>query len=216
MVIPTTTVMGLRCSTCGREDEHVISLFVFGAFPAVKITCSCGGRLISVNTKNRRRFILTLTCPACHEPHSYNLLRSQLWSAKHFSLHCPQSGREIGHAVPLAESLSEQTKNVPNTREYFTNRAVMCTILDRLHQMIGQGNLYCQCGNLDLELEILPDKVGFFCEHCGAWGSISAQFEADSEAFASIDEIQLVQHNRLHDPKGASNEPTRSRKKRNI
>ncbi|MDH7478416.1 MAG: hypothetical protein QHH02_00200 [Syntrophomonadaceae bacterium] len=214
-VIPTTTVVGLRCSACGREDENIISLFVFGAFPVVRITCGCGNPLVSVTTKNRRRFLLSLICPVCHETHSYHLLRSQMWAKKHFFLHCPQSGKEI--ASGTSGKAGETSLSASgNGREYFQNRAVMCAILDRLHQMVSQGSLYCQCGNLNLELEIHPDKIGFYCEQCGAWGSISAQLEADREAFAGIDEIQLIQNTRTLSPKGASNEPTRSRKKRNI
>lgn len=219
MVIATTTVMVLRCSTCGREDEQAVSLFVFGVFPVVRVACGCGGKLFSISTKDRRRFQLSLTCPLCQEAHTYTLTLAQLWMDKRFTLYCPQSGKEIAHGAPRLESQSKLPQPVSNggtERDYFINRTVMCTILDRLHQMINQGSLSCQCGNLDLELEIFPDKVGFFCEHCGAWGSVSAQFEADGEAFANIDEIQLVQYTQVHDPKGASNEPTRSRKKRNI
>ncbi|NPV90744.1 MAG: hypothetical protein HPY50_08230 [Firmicutes bacterium] len=216
MVIATTTEMGLRCSSCGREDEQKISMFVFGAFPLVKVACVCGGQLFSISTKDRRRFQLNLTCPLCQETHTYNLSRAQLWTEKGFSLYCPRSGREIAHLAPQETGTHQPVSDGGTERDYFINRAVMCTILDRLHRMINQGSLSCQCGNLDLELEIFPDRVGFFCEHCGAWGSISAQFEADGEAFTSIDEIQLVQNTRVHDPNGASNEPTRSRKRRNI
>lgn len=219
MVIPTLAAIKVQCPTCGREEEYKVSLFLFNNYHAVRITCgNCGTRLLSLSARDRRRFELSLTCPRCEEAHLLPLERGQLWGVKGSCWRCPDCGVEIGGSKSLVGIQEGGAVGVLAAGgSYFVHRPAMFTALERLCQMVRAGNVYCQCGNHDLEVEVFSDRIGFYCELCGAWGWIAACSDDDRFTFSQIEEIQLVNQTReVESTVGEDYHPPHSRKRKNL
>jgi len=218
VVIPTLAAIRIQCPTCGRDEEYKVSLFLFNAYHAVRITCgNCGTRLLTVNVRERR-FELSLTCPRCEEAHFLSLERGQLWNEKEGFWRCPDCGAEMAYRRAVSGAGGE---NLPGEalpgKSYFVNRQAMFTALERLCHMARAGQVYCQCGNRDLEVEVFSDRIGFYCELCGAWGWIAACSDDDRLAFSQIEEIQLINQVReLENTVGEDYHPPHSRKRKNL
>lgn len=209
MLIPTAAIVGLRCASCGREDEHPLSLFLFNGITSLNITCTCGNPLLTLHHREQRQVSLRLECPECGGHHRFRSVRPHRWRDRRVGWHCPATGGLIGWAEARTEW--ELPVAAAESPHFFQHRELMCTVLERLCRMVQAGKLSCQCGSPDLDLEILPDRVNIVCESCGAWEVIAAGSEADREEIGQLQQLSLAYVR----PAGANDQP-RPRKRRNI
>lgn len=70
--------------------------------------------------------------------------------------------------------------------EYFDNPQVMYELLNGLHEMASQGTLHCACGNPDVQVEVLPDRVELTCPACGRWRSLVAESDQDLDELNNL------------------------------
>ncbi|HBI26578.1 MAG TPA: hypothetical protein DDY25_02455, partial [Peptococcaceae bacterium] len=75
--------------------------------------------------------------------------------------------------------------------DYFENPEAMYEILDDLHKLAAEAKLSCQCGNVDIEVEVFADHVELRCSNCDAVGIIGAESEEDRKAMKNTWEITL-------------------------
>ncbi len=73
--------------------------------------------------------------------------------------------------------------------EYFENPQVMYQLLNRLHEMAANGKLHCVCGNPDVQVEVLPDRVELTCPTCGRWRPLVAESDQD---LAQLDRLERL------------------------
>lgn len=200
MIIQTINVVALRCPECGKIKYHTLSFFSFKDNQPVRFSCDCGTQLLSIATKDRKLYYLQLDCLMCETKHLYHYLFKDLWSAEVLPLYCEDTGLEIGFIGPLQkvrQSIAQQEKSLREMAEdlgfsdYFANPEVMYEILDDLHKLAAEGKLSCQCGNMDVEVEVFADRVELRCPSCGALGIIGAETKDDLKAMKNIWEIVL-------------------------
>ncbi|MHB1420615.1 MAG: hypothetical protein ACYCX4_13725 [Bacillota bacterium] len=203
MLISTTTVIALRCPVCGQLDFHDLSLFHFANKASFKIECSCGAELLTVGTKDCKNFWLQLKCVLCETRHVYHRSRKEIWGDQALTVCCEETGLEIGYIGSREEvkrCIQNQEKSLSDLAEdlgftdYFENQEVMYEVLDCLYRIAEQGNLYCQCGNHDVEIEIFPDRLELKCNLCHSTGVVKAESETDLEAVRQMWEIQLTEN----------------------
>jgi hypothetical protein len=117
------------------------------------------------------------------------------------SLACEATGAEVALVGPrerLRRSGRVQERRLRELirdlgqENYFANPEVMCKVLQYLHQLALAGNLYCHCGNNDIEVEVFPDRLELHCPECQASGSVMAESREDLAALRRIREIELV------------------------
>ncbi|MBZ4688097.1 MAG: hypothetical protein PWQ96_1186 [Clostridia bacterium] len=204
MIVPTSTVVALHCPACGKMELNSLSLFEFsGSSSAVK-KCSCGEDLINIYSKDRKVFWLQFYCVMCDSHHVSRLKRQELWSpctGKGFEIYCDETTLEVGYIgtkgwvqekiMHQPQSISDVAKEMGFT-EYFTNPEVMYEILEQLYHMAENGNLFCSCGNHNLEIEIFPENLEIMCEDCGSRGKIMAETEDDLKEMLSFSRIKLT------------------------
>lgn len=69
------------------------------------------------------------------------------------------------------DSLEREFDELINTLgydNYFVNTQVMFDSLNIIHDIAEKGNLFCECGNNDIELLLLSDKIYLRCKRCPA------------------------------------------------
>ncbi|NLC06511.1 MAG: hypothetical protein GX755_00850 [Syntrophomonadaceae bacterium] len=225
MVIPTTTVANLGCTVCGCTEVYHLSLFLFSSYQSVGITCNCGTHLLNLGSRNHKRFSLQVYCPYCHQPHLYLLNRRQVWPSRVLSLKCLVNGQVIGLLGPEEEVVASrkaeqnrvtQKKSGDSPTHYFENPTAMDAALSWVRQMVEKQQLECLCEQLDLAIEVFPDKLRLSCERCGAWNDLAVCSDIDYQALSSRKQIQLYHLDRLNDQGGAGGRSSQSRNKRNL
>jgi predicted RNA-binding Zn-ribbon protein involved in translation (DUF1610 family) len=220
MAIPTTTVVGLGCPTCGDVDVYRMSVFLFNKHQTVLITCNCGTNLLALNAKDYKRFRLQVQCSICDQPHIFLLNRGQIWGRRVFPLYCRATGREIGVLGPEVEvhdgldlflnRVNWRIFGTDTVASFSQNPILGYRLIDHISQMAKNEKIYCHCGQLDLEVEVFPDKIRLYCERCGAWSIIQICPEAENQDFSCRDQIRLI----WGDP--VEGQPSQTRNKRNL
>ena len=201
MAISTNSKMVLRCPYCGEINQHDLSLFAFSGANSIRLTCSCGVDIASLGTKDKKHFWLQADCSFCDDIHFCYYSRKAIWGSEILSLFCDEAGLDIAYIGPLEKiqevvtlgdrSLAEMAQDM-GFGDYFNNPEVMYGVLDSLYQLAERGDLFCHCGNYDVEIEIYPDRLELKCEYCQASGIVMAQNEADLETLQGLKEIELT------------------------
>jgi hypothetical protein len=200
MIVTTTTALALRCPNCGKIQYRALSLFSFSAQKKVHLACECGQSLLMVSAKDQKTFYLQMDCLMCESKHLYHYSLKELWSSQIINLCCEETGLDVGFIGPREEvkkCIANQERSLKDMAEdlgfsdYFNNPEVMYEILDCLHKIAESGNLTCQCGNLQIEVEIFAERIELRCSSCGAVGVIEAETTEDMEAIKNTLEITL-------------------------
>lgn len=198
MLVTTKTTLALRCASCGRLDVHHLSLFDFSGGRTVQLTCSCGAHKLTIGQKGHQVW-LQFPCVLCESTHFVYFPRGAFWAPELKQITCPESGMDVGffglergssgepepegERVAGAEELVEEA----GFDDYFDNPQVMYQMLNRLHGLAADGKLRCLCGNADVQVEVLPDRVELTCPSCGRWRPLKAESDQD---LAKLDEIE--------------------------
>jgi hypothetical protein len=200
MLVTTTTALALRCPDCGKIKYHSLSLFSFAAQKTVRVSCACGAPLLVISTRDRKVFYFQVECLMCEGKHLLEFFLKEVWSDQVHSLACSETDLEVGFIGPRDKvkkcianqerSLQEMAEDLGYT-DYFANPEIMYEILDCLHKIAEGGNLSCQCGDQQVEVEIFADRIELRCAGCGAFGVIRAETRQDVEVVKKVWEIVL-------------------------
>lgn len=204
MIITTGALLAMRCPECGKLDYHKLSRFEFGRRKKVEIACKCGFVKLVVNTRDRKDYMVQVPCVVCESKHMRSISSRRFWSDEVNYLFCQETGLELGYLGPdeavreLAEAQEESIESLANEFEgedrYFNNSEIMYEVLNRLHDIAEQGALYCQCGNLDVEVDIFPDRLELHCKECDSINIIYAETEDDLRVIKDVETIELTRN----------------------
>ncbi|OAT79755.1 hypothetical protein [Desulfotomaculum copahuensis] len=205
MLINTEITLAMRCPVCGKLGNHPVPRFAFSGGRPFTVNCSCGALKLAVAVPKKGRYCLQVPCVVCGEIHPLHVPGRHLWSGRLIELFCTQTGIELGwlgstdRVRQVTHDRKEDLSSLINefaTADYFHNNSVMCAILKRLHILGEQGEVYCRCGNGQIEVDIFPDRLELHCADCEDVRIIYAETEADCEAVKNLNSIVL--NGRLH------------------
>ena len=201
MIVPAVTYLALRCPSCGRLQVKVVSLFACGRNGEVKATCKCRTHLFTYGMEGRNALWVRLHCILCEGHHFVQLSPARFRTTEALPILCEATGAEVGFTGPR-ERVKEATRRQGiNVRElvdvlgdssYFHNPQIMCDILQYFNQLARSGNLYCHCGNNDIEVEVFPDHLELHCPECQVSGSVRAKTLEDLAAVRRMAEVELA------------------------
>lgn len=202
MVLSTERSLAIRCPECGRFELFSFSLFDFSGRSIVNFSCSCGATLVTVATKDRRRFIMKARCLVCETYHIISLDRREMFRDKATGVYCPETGLELAYVgdAELTRDILEATREDVvrslaadgELANYFHDPGVMLGALKALHRMASEGNLGCQCGNRSISVDIFPGKIELRCPECGSLNVIHAETEDDLAALCAMEAIEMA------------------------
>ena len=203
MLLTTETVIALRCPMCGKFEQHQLSLFTFSGQKTVQICCSCGATKLTLGTKNRQKFWMQIPCVLCETKHMFFFTRKQIWSNNVLEITCAESKIELGFAGAkhkVAKLVERYEQDITTLLEemdpddYINNPTIMMEVLNCLHDIAEEGYLYCGCGNVKIDVDIMPDRLELHCGECGAMGTVFAETEEDVKTIKNMDVIELVKN----------------------
>ncbi|MFZ5596739.1 MAG: hypothetical protein ACOY31_06965 [Bacillota bacterium] len=204
MTVETEKELAMRCPRCGKHEYHRISRFSAGTGKSLNINCSCGAVKFVIETRNRSDYRLKIACAFCDDYHSQTMTGKRIWSSDEIiNFCCHDTGFELGHM-----GSGEKVRKITSGREreleilvsefgrdgFFHNSKIMYEILRCIHQIAERDDLYCQCGNSHIEVEIFPDRLELQCADCGSINIIYAETEDDLAVVRQVEEIELVRN----------------------
>ncbi len=203
-MIPTSTVIAIRCSECGKMEYMSVSLFSFSGSNNATLKCSCGYEIVKITTKKRQDFWIQYICAMCEGRHLLKVTRAQMWANEiPLDLLCDETGIEVGY-LGSKEKVKEKVKNQDQSlaemadklgfTEFFNNSSVMYEVLEHVYDIAERGKLYCNCGNQDIEVEIYPEYIELSCEKCKANGKIMADKDEDIQVVKKAWELKLTRN----------------------
>lgn len=200
MVINTGTVIALRCAHCGKFNFHGISLFAFSGNKNLCFNCDCEKGSVIISRAKQKGFVLKSGCGMCEIDHTYYLKYKELFCKNIFSLNCLQTGLEIGFIGSKEKVMAEVNRQEATFadlveeegfEEFFDNPEIMLQVLDYLNIISADGSLKCKCGNNNIDLEMLPDRLEMVCNECGNKGLIFGEDKSDLIELKSLGKIEL-------------------------
>lgn len=201
MILATEFWVAMRCPSCGKLDFHSVSRFVFAGNKNHKIICSCGSPKLIIGTKNRRQFWFQIPCVLCETNHLVYYKAKQLWSPDITFFYCNETGVELGFFGPrdevhnVADNYEHNLETMVEEMgydDYFLNPEIMFEVLNCLHDIAEEGFLYCECGSMQIEIDIFPDRIELQCKDCKTISIVYAESEEDLEKIKNIKKIELV------------------------
>ena len=201
MVISTTTTLTLSCPICGEMEYYSLSRFKLNGQKST-IHCECGALLLSMSNSKSNNYLLQVECYMCEATHTFNYPANLIWSNHLLALICQETGVEIGFIGPkdkITESVQDMNKTVQEMAEelgygdYFNNPEIMYKVLEHLYDVANNGKISCSCGNINLVVEVYPDRMELHCDNCGAVGIVFAESFKDWENAKKLNEVALVE-----------------------
>jgi len=203
MLISTQRTLALRCPLCGKMEFDPISWFDFSGKDSVQIKCKCGFNKLIINSKNNYRdFYFQIPCLICDEVHIIKFSKTELWGKINLVLRCTTNGQELGYigSKTAIEKLINQKRddldsviNNLGFDDYFTNPQVMYEILNHLHQLADSNQLFCHCGNNQIDIEVFPEKLELHCSFCQSLHIIYAETIEDLRIVKEASKIALTE-----------------------
>ena len=202
MIISTQRSLALRCPLCGRLGNHTISIFDFSKRTPLRVICKCGFNKLIINTKNFKEFYLHLSCLICEEIHIIKFTRQELWEKSVLVIRCTETGQELGYLgdetvldkiIKQKQNDIESIMNNLGFDDYFTNPQVMLEVLNHLHQLAEQNQMFCLCGNNQIEIDVFPEKLELHCSFCQSLHIIYAETLEDLRIVKQASSIALTE-----------------------
>lgn len=186
MIFPTITTIGMICPHCGKLQYKTVSAFSFAHDERNNYICACGTPLLAMRCFKQKKISIEYHCIYCGRPHYKSTDRKSIWGTEPLTLVCTDKARPIGYFGPrqTVVELCQDTKKdfvdfvseLVTDEEEFDNQSddffIVYGVMEILDRMADRGQLSCECGNHDLTVEILPDKIELFCDSCKAVGII--------------------------------------------
>lgn len=202
MSVCSEIVLAMRCPECGQVDFHSLCRFAVGKNIVFELFCSCGTLKFDLYTKDFSQYSITVSCAFCGDSHSYMYSGKNLWSGNLVALTCPHAGLDmayLGSSDMVCRALAN-TEGMDGLVDefggdgFFHNSKIMNEVLQCLYGIAQRNGLYCQCGSMQIGVEIYPDRLELHCKSCGSINIIYAENEEDLQVIQQVDEIGLAQN----------------------
>ncbi|MCK8816417.1 hypothetical protein MWH28_03430 [Natroniella sulfidigena] len=202
MLLDFSTTFAWRCPFCGELELNEINIFYFSGTDKLEIKCGCDFTKLVVIKNNSKRYQLKYNCIICESEHRVFYKQSELWSNQVKKIKCVDNGAELGYLGPytevkkladLEEEYLELMMDKLEFEDYFSNPEVMLSVLNILHDIAENSGLTCQCGNDDIEIEMLPGKVKLTCHQCYGAITINAETKDDLLFLKKLRKVKILE-----------------------
>ncbi|TZE82910.1 hypothetical protein [Calorimonas adulescens] len=199
MLINPEVTVAFRCLECGRLTFDSTTPFKLVKEHGVMFPCECGRSTVTINITEKMQYSITVPCIACGEYHTYTLDK-RIWREPLNILTCPKSGYKVcflGKEQPVLRAIEDYDVELDkalmdlNFDDYFKNDEVMYEAINKLHEIAERGNLYCTCGNDNIDVLLKPEGIELLCKKCHARGFIYAGSIKDLRSIARLNTIVL-------------------------
>jgi hypothetical protein len=188
MLIDASITIAYKCSFCGSYKFINATPFTLLNENKYSGICRCGGSRINITKGIHKGYRITVPCINCGDNHEFFISRKNVLCGDLNVFYCPETrmyqcflGKDkvVRKKIDTLEKELDKIIDAFGYDDYFVNTQVMFDSLNRIHDIAEQGNLYCECGNNDIELVLLSDKIHLKCKRCSGYRVIYAANNED-------------------------------------
>ena len=200
MLINLSTTIALSCPACGRLEKETINIFELPADKLKQLRCSCGAEKAALRRNLDSGLEINYFCLHCNKAHKITVSAQEFWHSKRLiPLSCRETGLNPGFFGPPL-LVKEEIENEKQDLELmaaelgfddFKNPDIMLQALDIIHDIAAEGELSCECGSDDINIELFSDKIQIICNNCGAHLNIAAVDLNDLKNLRQLNQVQL-------------------------
>ncbi|HHW00829.1 MAG TPA: hypothetical protein GXX36_14925 [Clostridiaceae bacterium] len=204
MLIDTVATIAYKCSVCGSFNFTSMSLFELRRQKEHIFICDCRKSQAVVKVDKSDTLSVLTPCIGCGEMHLHSVDFKDIMLGDVNSFICPNKGIEhcfIGKDEALRKTIDRLEREQDNLIDtlgydsYFKNSRVMLDSLNKIHDIAEKGNLFCECGNKDIEVILLSDRIFLKCRKCSGRRILSATSNKDLKDIVTKRHILLVTEN---------------------
>ena len=200
MLIKYRTTLAWRCPICGELSPDKINIFDFSGNNRLDLKCDCDFVKVSIERK-KHKYCLEYTCIFCESRHSVTYSAAEFWNGKIKEIKCLDMEAELGYLGSEAkiENFLETEAELNHilseleVEDYFSQPEIMLSILDELQVIAQNSKLICQCGNLDIDIEILPQELRLICENCQGTTTINTETQEDLQVLKQMQKVKILE-----------------------
>jgi len=183
MLVSTITTIGIQCSKCGELQFKSLSVFDFSHFNEQQICSACGASLVMLTYFERGIYRIEYPCIYCGQSHHVFARRGLVWGEELLQLPCTGKEFPVGYIGPQLKvmnscqdikktfiQLASELVSDEEPESEFDNFFVVYGVMEKLGKMVEHSQLGCRCGNQNLSVEILSDRIKIICGFCEATG----------------------------------------------
>ena len=199
MIIEKRSSLATRCSGCGRLEINQINIFQLSGTKELTYSCECGREKISIK-RERSSVMLTPYCLVCDCRHELKMSGVDFWNGSSVEkLVCPRTGLNLGYAGSyqlLQKEVDRQQRELEMLADGlgfddFDDPEIMLAALDIMHDFAAEGNLTCECGSVEVSIDLLSDKILLTCCRCQGILTIPAGCREDVKRLRKKDNLLL-------------------------
>lgn len=175
--------IGYICPYCASITIRDVNLFDFSGAEGTVFCChdgiECHEQCLKITPK-KDKYSISIECPVCEEPHSFNIQKITFWQNKFFVLHCPETGVGIlfiGIRDTVKEELERQEQMLIEMNDEYSitdELSIIFESVERINALAKDGNVSCSCGSRAIAIEIDNEKITLCCRECGKTMDIPA------------------------------------------
>ncbi|HHW48264.1 MAG TPA: hypothetical protein GXX14_06570 [Clostridiaceae bacterium] len=201
MLMDADITIAYKCSSCGSFKFFNVSLFELLSKKDCIFNCHCEKSGIRFKKTHGESYKMVIPCIGCGLQHTFEVTHKELLSGRIRDFTCPVTSVKqcfMGKDAVVRKKVDNLEKELDRLIDafgydnYFINTQVMFDLLNKIHDIAERGNLYCECGNNDIELVLLADRIYLNCKRCFASRTIFATSNEHLKNISSEQEIQLT------------------------
>lgn len=202
MLITSERTVALRCPLCGRLNVRSFTVFDFGREHSLNLECNCGFGFLTISTTDFRDYVLQLPCLICENTHYSRTKHHELWEIPVYKLACPENTTVLGYIGNEKEIMTivveeaddpDSIINDEGFNDYFKSPEIMYEIMGKLHAIANRGDLYCSCGQTDINVEVYPERLELHCSACHSLTIVYAENAEDLQAVLDARVVELTE-----------------------
>ncbi len=200
MLLESDIHIGVYCGACCKYESHEISLFKLHKDEEVQINSIRSDEYITIKTYDYKNFYLSVYCPSCNTRHIYKYTLSQIIKNKLKVFKCELTKLDIifvGDKNDIDESIEKLNNEINDImtkcgfEEHIKNPHIMMKVLDRIHEIAEKGNLFCDCGCQEVDVNLFYDRIELKCMMCNSLNIIYTETHQDFKNIANRELIVL-------------------------
>ncbi len=198
MLVSAVWSIALYCQRCGKIEIHDISYFL-PKHEECKLKCSCNHIQATLVRDAANDYRLRIPCGICDNVHEAGLKLNVMQKATIRKIYCEKDYFELGYIGKrqyieevLAFNQQEFEKSSCNeVPEKIEKQQLILEVLNKVHDMVEQGNVICPCGKEEFRADIMGDNLILECMYCDRYHVISMRNQSDLTFLNKMENINL-------------------------
>lgn len=163
-----------------NENMDIIPISLFQRYEQKPLTVS----------RRKSGMRIEIYCDECKENNIFSIPLKSLNRPGGHHAFCSGCGRKLGYfgsKTDVKELVTKHKREVElliqemGLDDYFTNPLIVYELINYIHDMAENKQIYCQCKSQDVAASLSADKIQLTCKNCGGIYIVNAGDRKDLE-----------------------------------